>query len=873
MASNSASPDDSYFNDLNQTHSNGSGSNGLPEPSPELDNVPRPKRIACVVCRKRKLRCDGSKPSCGTCARLGHDCAYDEVRRKSGPKRGYVKALEARLAQVETLLKTQDPEPMVSTRASPGYTDASPIANINAFDFTVQGDSASNGQMGGQETTMGNTLNMNEGFGASARDQQLPMNLDVGMEDFSWEMIGLGLEEPLPSQEVVDELTKIYFEKIHPSSPMIHRPRYYAAMNLAPNMRPPICLRYAMWCLASSVTEKYIGLQEHFYHRARKYAELDELKGHGETMASIAHSQAWTLMATYEFKMMYFPRAWMSSGRASRLALMLGLHRLDGAGLDVKQCLPPPKDWTEREERRRTFWMAFCNDRYASIGTGWPMMIEEKDILTNLPSSDDSYLRSKSVTTQSLKDALFPSGASKLSSFAGVVLMACLFGRNLIHLHRPDVDDRDDDLNGEFWKRHRQMDNILLNTALSLPSHLKLPNGLSDPNIVFLNMNIHTSTICLHQAAIFKADKNHMPSNVSSDSKIRCLTASAEIASVMRMVSHLDLSSMNPFISFSLYVAARVFVQYLKSRPEDEQVKSSLQFLLSAMNALKSKNPLTESFLVQLDVDLEGAGLIDPQTSAQYKLNLDTLAKSGIAQTVASGNVKCSPLFEIRQSQGQQPPQAKEFTPQDPTPSPIDNPRRPSYNPPAFAENYNDLPARMRTNFDQMTQPTSAHAISSLIPPTILPSSRFADSPVSRDMDLSPDDSADHATPSTHSTSSAGRTYTPPHEPPLRHGSSYTSTASSDAAAATPSIYFPAPTPFMPLRPAVQSPPTALPSGYLPTEGKEAFTIPNWDFEDGMAGQEMPIGEGMFSHLMELGLAWDGSPAGQEMEGQRAVGL
>ena len=59
--------------------------------------VPRPKRIACVVCRRRKLKCDGNKPSCGTCSRLGHSCAYDEVRKKSGPKRGYVKQLEARL--------------------------------------------------------------------------------------------------------------------------------------------------------------------------------------------------------------------------------------------------------------------------------------------------------------------------------------------------------------------------------------------------------------------------------------------------------------------------------------------------------------------------------------------------------------------------------------------------------------------------------------------------------------------------------------------------------------------------------------------------------------------------------------------------------
>lgn len=307
---------------------------------------------------------------------------------------------------------------------------------------------------------------------------------------------------------------------------------------------------------------------------------------------------------------------------------MMGLHRLDGAGLDVKQCLPPPRDWTEREERRRTFWMAFCEDRYASIGTGWPMTIDEKDILTDLPATDEAFDMSKAERTQSLAEAMSPTGASKLSSFAGVVLMACLFGKNLIHLHRPDEDDRDNDLNGEFWKRHRNMDNILLNTSLSLPSHLKLPQGLANPNIVFMNMNIHTSTICLHQAAIYKADKNKLPASISAESKVRCITAANEIASVMRMISHLDLSSMNPFISFCLYVSARVFVQYLKSRPDDSQTGDSLRFLLSAMNALKRKNPLTESFLVQLDVDLEGLGMRNPKYKSIFAYSKDNLGIS-----------------------------------------------------------------------------------------------------------------------------------------------------------------------------------------------------------------------------------------------------
>ena len=66
---------------------------------------------------------------------------------------------------------------------------------------------------------------------------------------------------------------------------------------------------------------------------------------------------------------------------------------------------------------------------------------------------------------------------------------------------------------------------------------------------------------------------------------------------------------MNPFMAFCLYVAARVFVQYLKKMSNDQEIRQSLEFLLAAMQALQRKNPLTESFLVQLKMDIEGSGL------------------------------------------------------------------------------------------------------------------------------------------------------------------------------------------------------------------------------------------------------------------------
>jgi hypothetical protein len=228
-------------------------------------------------------------------------------------------------------------------------------------------------------------------FPPSNQDEQISAFLT---EEFSWAMIELGVQEPLPPQETIDELymncfhiqsllidfrTQVYFTKFHQSTPVIHQYRFLAAMNLSPNTRPSISLRYAMWAIAATITDKYKGLHPHFHARARKYAEEDETAGR-QKYINIRHAQALILIGIYEFKMMMFPNAWLTTGRATRLTQMLGFNRLDGLGLDVKQSLPDPTDVSEKEERRRTFWMAFCMDRYAGVGTGWPLIVDERDV-------------------------------------------------------------------------------------------------------------------------------------------------------------------------------------------------------------------------------------------------------------------------------------------------------------------------------------------------------------------------------------------------------------------------------------------------------------------------------------------------------------
>ncbi|RAL17233.1 putative C6 transcription factor Prf [Aspergillus homomorphus CBS 101889] len=592
--------------------------------------VPRPKRIACVLCRRRKLRCDGKRPSCGTCSRLGHECVFDEVRKKSGPKRGYVKQLEARLAQVENLLKNQKTNPTPDQGSSFTGSVANPSTDIPDILAIINESSAFQQRHD----------RVPDPFSAQVFQHAGTTNTP----NYGMEMISLGLEEPLPSQGIIDELNEIYFKKIHPGMPILHRPRLLAAMSLGPSTRPPLCLQYIMWSHAASISDKYSSLHSVFYERARKYAEADELRGLGEHAVSLGHCQAWVLICSYEFKMMFFPRAWLSSGKAARLAIMMGLNRVDGEGIDVKQTLTAAKDWSEKEERRRVFWMAYCADRFASIGTGWPVVFDDKDVLTKLPASEESFIKNQPEETISLEAAYLGEGMSTLSAFGGVSFMASIFGKNLAHLHRPNPHEDDHDLNGVYWQRHRSHDNILLHFSLTMPSHLRLSVGTTDPNVIFCSMAIHTATICLHQAAIYKAEKNKMPGPIATESKRRCILAAEQISNILRLSSHVDPSKMSVLTPFCVYVAARVFVQYLKFRPDDSAARSSLQFVFSALHLLKTKNPLAESFIFQLDLDTAGTVWSDFNQSKKA-----CFMRAGLQRDA----VRAIPSVEIRRNTNQ----------------------------------------------------------------------------------------------------------------------------------------------------------------------------------------------------------------------------
>jgi hypothetical protein len=133
------------------------------------------------------------------------------VRKKSGPKRGYVKLLEARLRtcpflklavikltsaqieQVETLLKNQESTEQ-NKDAPPHDTTSAYVANTLKRGPAITGDTA---PVAFQESA----LPGHDGYQTSAS-----ANAHAAQGEFPWEMIGLGLDEPLPPQDVMNDL-------------------------------------------------------------------------------------------------------------------------------------------------------------------------------------------------------------------------------------------------------------------------------------------------------------------------------------------------------------------------------------------------------------------------------------------------------------------------------------------------------------------------------------------------------------------------------------------------------------------------------------------------------------------------------------------
>ncbi|KAH8106241.1 fungal-specific transcription factor domain-containing protein [Cristinia sonorae] len=64
---------------------------------------------ACESCRRKKIKCDGTEPTCSQCAATKSQCTWLQTKDRAALSRHYVQELEARLLHMETLFQQVAP--------------------------------------------------------------------------------------------------------------------------------------------------------------------------------------------------------------------------------------------------------------------------------------------------------------------------------------------------------------------------------------------------------------------------------------------------------------------------------------------------------------------------------------------------------------------------------------------------------------------------------------------------------------------------------------------------------------------------------------------------------------------------------------------
>ena len=503
------------------------------------NGVKRPRPIACVMCRRRKLKCDSAKPRCGTCIKHNYACEYSEVKKKSGPKSkaGEVAHLvaksnlfESRLAMLEdkltqerkksAMLEASQNGIMPSMMPDENLVQPDELASIEqAIEQSLHGFRRSNDEeliqrqatygppahpvtrpfVEADRTMVGNATNSTSDF--DRRESSSSRGFSTSSTpSLDWCLLPSGLDEPLPPPDLIREMETLYFKFCATTMPMIHKARYLAACNLPPSLGPPLALRYAIWLtgVTCSSEPRHRELKDTLYNRVTVI--LEHNRRHINTSNAslrIGELQALCLVAIFEFMQTMFPQAWATVGRAGRLALYLNLYTLDGAKPPMKTTIPAPRDFIELEERRRTLWVTYEVDRLASVGTGWPFSLQDADILTRLPTSNEDFALGIESKGQWLHKQEFSmdmgyeetrDGNSVSedvpSEFGFMVRVLALHGKITIHSHRPQTTE-------EFVKNHKELEAMVAHLLFSIPFEFRYKLGMKS-DAVYLHLILHT---------------------------------------------------------------------------------------------------------------------------------------------------------------------------------------------------------------------------------------------------------------------------------------------------------------------------------------------------------------------------------------------
>ncbi|OAQ97806.1 hypothetical protein LLEC1_02550 [Akanthomyces lecanii] len=569
----------------------------------------RPSRqrpgTACSECRRRKLRCDGVRPKCSVCVQSGVQCEIVTEKAPRGPKKGYLQALRNRIAQLESRLASRDPDCSIfdDSSSEKGTSASAAISPVPVQSAYIQ------------------NLTSQYSHNMFVSNTMPPLALGIYFPDQTEPDISQALPESLVSPDSPEsfiyepttfdsqgdiilphshqaELDQLYFDRVQPSVPVLHQRRYLAWSRYDRKTMPQKALQYAVWTLASLVSPRSHTTHERLYGAAKRAAEVSSKASDADIATSQAMElvQATILVSTYESMRGFYDTAWTTAGRAVRKVQMMRLHEIDG---EAQNPFLDQHDLTEKEERRRAFWMVYLLDRLLAI-------------YTRLPIPEPDFQNEQPAQTDFLVDAIMEPIPQPRSPFSESIILAtvCSQSQSPSRCSSISVINEDTPFTPLSWDSSQRPVADGMPPRMLFIWHYDPPSASSpEPMLILANALAQLSVILFHRhfgQATIRDCSISMDKLVESQS--RALVAAERIVDVAAEMTNLHYSRLHPLLP----IVFRLNADFLCANTTAMPAQQSLARFCHTLGGLQAYNDANQSLIEFLGISnfLEESGIM-----------------------------------------------------------------------------------------------------------------------------------------------------------------------------------------------------------------------------------------------------------------------
>ncbi|KAJ6259190.1 hypothetical protein Dda_6088 [Drechslerella dactyloides] len=365
--------------------------------------------LACIACRRKKIRCSGEKPACKHCIRARTPCVYKQTARKFVPRTDYMTTLDKRMKRMEERLLKYVSKDQAAALGPIARSIIRP--NQAVLQNAAGGEGHRNSRKRSADRAFADDTRKKPALVPKVVESMQAIDVKRSQGDVSDEMLEEGRDK-LPSRELQEHLVEVYFDCVYGQTYLLlHKPSF---MRRFKNGTVPPVLILAL-CAVSARFSSHPAIRKDMPFLAGEDwgIEAGRIVRDNFDRANLTNLTVLLLLGLHELGTCNGGKSWAYGGMAMRMAYALQLHKEiddDPLGLPNNSAVPPrnPISFTDREIRRRLMWACFFMDRFNSSGTSRPQFLDEADIHIQLPIKERMFVTERPGLTENVNGEVSP---------------------------------------------------------------------------------------------------------------------------------------------------------------------------------------------------------------------------------------------------------------------------------------------------------------------------------------------------------------------------------------------------------------------------------------------------------------------------------